>query len=203
MFIFVRQLRLIISLPLLFGTYFSAQPNIVKPIHLATGISLQFVQPLPTPDLAQQYNNQVLIPLHAAQAAQTAQEAATALAAQQVANTPVYTPAPVTTPVVASYGNNYDYGECTYWVASKVSVPQSMGDATNWSYGLLDAGWNQGVARAGAIGVSHLGIAGHVVYVESVNADGSVNISEMNALLGWNQVDYRTVGASDFQWFYQ
>jgi surface antigen len=33
---------------------------------------------------------------------------------------------------------------------------------------------------------------GHVAYVESVNADGSFTVSEMN-YGGWGRVDYRTI----------
>ncbi len=37
---------------------------------------------------------------------------------------------------------------------------------------------------------------GHVGFVESVNADGSVNVSEMN-VAGWGRVSYRTIPAEE------
>jgi surface antigen len=49
--------------------------------------------------------------------------------------------------------------------------------------------------------VFRIGWVGHVAYVESVNADGSFEISEMNYWYagsgGWGRVDHRPVGAND------
>lgn len=97
-------------------------------------------------------------------------------------------------------GNNYAYGYCTWYVANRVAVPSSMGNATNWSYGLAAAGWSRTLAP-GSVGVSHLGAAGHVVYAELVTPLG-VLVSEMNYSGGWNIVNQRLVSASSFEWFH-
>lgn len=107
-------------------------------------------------------------------------------------------PTPVYSPVVHSYGNNYSAGQCTWYVASRVSVPSSMGDATSWSYGLSAAGWSRTLAP-GSIGVGHVGI-GHVVYVEAVTPIG-VLISDMN-YAGPFIVTHRTVSPAEYEWFH-
>ena len=103
---------------------------------------------------------------------------------------------------LASYGfNGYDFGYCTYWVAlrrSQVgeSLPDNLGNASSWAYLARAYGLSVGntpMQYAAAV-VSTAG-EGHVVFVESVNADGSINISEMNHL-GWDIVDHETVPAS-------
>jgi len=60
-----------------------------------------------------------------------------------------------------------------------------MGDAVNWG--------NVMPRSAPVVGAVYweAGI-NHVSYVESVNPDGSVTVSEAN-YQGWNQVSYRTV----------
>ncbi len=35
--------------------------------------------------------------------------------------------------------------------------------------------------KAGSVAVAHIGAFGHVMYVESVNGDGTINISQYNA----------------------
>lgn len=159
---------------------------------LAKITSLDFVAPLAQPN----YDQAVLVPLHTAEAAAAAQAAAEALAAQQAAAAAEA----ARQALIASqtiYGNNYDFGQCTYYVAGRVSVPASMGNATNWEYGLLNAGWHYGLA-AGSVGVSHNGWAGHVVYVESVT-NGVITISEMNAV-GFDRVDTRIASPNEFIW---
>lgn len=101
----------------------------------------------------------------------------------------------------ATYGNNYTPGQCTWYVASRINVPQSMGNATSWSYGLSAAGWRSGGPIVGAIGVSHAGYAGHVVIVEAVEG-GNVLISEMNGPSGPFVVDTRLAPISDFEYYY-
>jgi surface antigen len=54
---------------------------------------------------------------------------------------------------------------------------------------------------AGAVGTTTRGALGHVVYVESVNGDGTINISEMNAPT-FGKTTYRTASASEFVYIY-
>lgn len=106
----------------------------------------------------------------------------------------------------ASYdgSNTYDYGYCTWYVKNRrgASLPNSLGNANTW-YSRAQA---QGMAvgstpRAGAVGTTTRGALGHVVYVESVNADGSINISEMNAPK-FGVTTYRTASAGEFLYIY-
>lgn len=188
------------------GSYAQAKP-VSASATVLTGLNVEALVPaLPTPV---SYDQGVLIPLRAVQAtekvvADNLVAIAQAKAAQEAlvaAN--VVSEQSVVTPTTVTYsGNNYDFGSCAWYVASQISVPSSMGNATDWSVGLIAAGWTQGNAQVGAIGVSHAGLLGHVVIITGVNADGSVNLSEMN-YDGWDVVDQRTAPADEFTYFYQ
>lgn len=103
-------------------------------------------------------------------------------------------------------GNGYIYGYCTWYVASRIRVPTNWHNANTWDdYARQTDGWVvNNTPRAGSIlqddGVLY-GIY-HVAYVESVNSDGSVNISEMNAprwgvrtTRTWSAAQLRAAGA--------
>jgi len=105
----------------------------------------------------------------------------------------------------ANYGGNgYDYGYCTWYVASRVGVPNNWGNANTWdNYARITPGWTVStVPRVGAIaqtdGMSYLG---HVAYVEAVSPDGTmIQYSDMNGLRGWGRVGYSGwVPASTYQ----
>lgn len=101
-------------------------------------------------------------------------------------------------------GNTYDYGYCTWYVKNRrgASLPNSLGNANTWYSRAWDLGMAVGsTPRAGAVGTTTRGALGHVVYVESVNGDGSINISEMNAPT-WGAVTYRTANANEFSYIY-
>lgn len=101
-------------------------------------------------------------------------------------------------------GNTYDYGYCTWYVKDRrgASLPNGLGNANTWYSRAQAMGLAVGSApRAGAVGTTTRGGLGHVVYVESVNADGSINISEMNSPT-WGKVTYRTAAASEFVYIY-
>jgi LysM repeat protein len=110
---------------------------------------------------------------------------------QQLLN---YTIVYVNAPVYGS-GGKFPYGYCTWWVAHKRYIPWS-GNAWQWWYNAQQFGYAEGqVPKAGAImvqGISYASPVGHVAYVESVNADGSFTVSEMN-YGGWGRLDYRTI----------
>lgn len=92
--------------------------------------------------------------------------------------------------------NGYPYGWCTYYAASKKNIPSNWGNAGQWLSSAQANGYSTGSApQAGAIIVTGESWYGHVGYVESVNSDGSANISEMN-YNGWGTVSTRTVSAS-------
>ncbi len=88
---------------------------------------------------------------------------------------------------------SFPFGQCTYYVATKVPIPWH-GDAWTWFGSALAAGWAVGATpRVGAVMVTwESRIFGHVSYVEAINADGSWLVSEMN-YVGWGVLDQRTV----------
>ena len=112
---------------------------------------------------------------------------------------PMSQPAAPVRPVPAT-GNWFSYGYCTWWVAHKRYIPW-RGNAYQWWWNARSFGFAEGpTPRAGAVmvmGISGTSPQGHVAYVESVNANGSFVVSEMNwwgvSGGGWNRVDYRTV----------
>jgi surface antigen len=113
----------------------------------------------------------------------------------------------VSAPISYAYdaSNTYAYGYCTWYVKNRrgASLPNTLGNANTW----YSRAWSMGMAvgttpRAGAVGTTTAGSLGHVVYVESVNSNGTITISEMNAAAGWNAVNTRTANASEFVYIY-
>jgi surface antigen len=90
----------------------------------------------------------------------------------------------------ASYGGNgYDFGYCTWYVASKIAVPTNWGNANTWATYAALSGWNvSSRPTPGAIAQTSRGWAGHVAIVHEVSSDGSmIKYSDMNGLAGWNR----------------
>lgn len=99
-----------------------------------------------------------------------------------------------------SFANTYTRGQCTWYAASRRAVPNNWGNAYTWYFRARAAGYATGSEpRAGAIGWER---NNHVVYVESVNPNGTVNISEMNWGGRPGVVHYRTTPASQFLYIY-
>ena len=94
--------------------------------------------------------------------------------------------------VAVAAGNHFAFGNCTYYVYNRRQIPW-QGDAWAW-YGNAQAmGYATGKApRAGSIMVTWESGYGHVAYVESVNADGSWVVAEMN-WVAFNTVDRRLI----------
>jgi len=97
-------------------------------------------------------------------------------------------------------GNTYYWGQCTWYVASRRYVPNNWGNAISWYYNAQASGFGTGsTPRAGAIGWERMN---HVVYVESVNGDGTVTISEMNYGGRPGVLHYRTEPIGRFLYIY-
>jgi surface antigen len=98
-----------------------------------------------------------------------------------------------------SAGNTYYRGYCTWYAKSKrPDIPNSLGNANTWYIRAKALGLPTGTEpKAGAIGQQGM----HVVYIEKVNKDGTVTISEMN-YKGYGIVSFRTVPASYFRYIY-
>lgn len=94
--------------------------------------------------------------------------------------------------VYSNYG--YDCGFCTWWAAMKRAtsgdpVPSNLGEAYSWLYSAAAMGIPEGTTpQPGAVIWFP---DDHVAYVESVAADGTTTISEMNHLY-WGVEDART-----------
>jgi LysM repeat protein len=83
-------------------------------------------------------------------------------------------------------------GWCTWYVATKRNVTW-RGDAGYWYANASAQGYPVGpTPKVGSIMVTWESWAGHVAYVESVNADGSWVVSEMN-WIAFNVINERTI----------
>lgn len=91
-------------------------------------------------------------------------------------------------------GNTYGWGQCTWYAKNRrPDLPNMLGNGGSWRYSAAARGIATGTTpQAGAIAE----IPGHVMYVESVNGNGTINISEMNYGGGVGVVNYRTIAAS-------
>lgn len=96
-------------------------------------------------------------------------------------------------------GNTYTAGYCTWYAKNRrADLPNNLGNANTWVSRAAAQGIPTGsTPRAGAIGQQGM----HVVYVERVNSNGTVYISEMN-YKGLYVKSTRTVPASYFTYIY-
>ncbi|MBE5666057.1 CHAP domain-containing protein [Staphylococcus sp. SS251] len=105
-------------------------------------------------------------------------------------------------PLFTSKNNLYTAGQCTWYVFDKRAkeghtISTFWGDAKNWAGQAASNGFK--VDRhptRGSILQTVNGPFGHVAYVEKVNIDGSILISEMN-WVGEYIVSSRTISASE------
>ncbi|HYG83555.1 MAG TPA: LysM peptidoglycan-binding domain-containing protein [Verrucomicrobiae bacterium] len=106
----------------------------------------------------------------------------------------------------ASVGNRYDVGYCTWWVYERRAqtgrpIGSFWGNATSWAGFAASAGFKvNNTPAVGSIMQSSGGWGGygHVAFVERVNPDGSVYVSEMN-YQGWSVQSFRTIPAGQAQ----
>ena len=101
-----------------------------------------------------------------------------------------------------SVGNRYAFGNCTWYAyerraAMGMPVGSFWGNGGSWAYSASASGYRvDNVPSYGAVLVES-GSPGHVAVVESVAADGTVVVSEMNnsAYGGFNIINNRTISA--------
>ena len=99
-------------------------------------------------------------------------------------------------------GNRYAFGNCTAYVYDKryeagKPIGGMWGNGRDWAISAMNAGYTvNGTPAVGSImqSVSGGGGYGHVAYVEAVNSDGSIVLTEMN-YAGFNTVSQRTLSA--------
>lgn len=96
-------------------------------------------------------------------------------------------------------GNGYDRGYCTWWAAVRRAqvgkpIPSNWGNARTWLVLAQRSRYATGSEPQthAIIWTPPRDYYGHVGFVEAINPDGSVNVSEMNTV-GWNKVSYKTL----------
>lgn len=173
-----------------------AQASSQKPLNSVSNIEalIQLVE-MPQP---KNYDKEILEPLREAQAKQAAEEAERAR--QEEEGRTVWLKSIAVRPQpTGTYYNSYYWHQCTWYVASRLNLPSSLGNAREWLYNLPRNGFQSGPPVPGAIGVTQQGYYGHVVLAEQVDG-ASVLISE------YNYIPYsygeRWVRRTDFSWFY-
>lgn len=99
----------------------------------------------------------------------------------------------------SSAGNTYSGGYCTYYAKQRrPDLPNNLGNASTWVSRARAQGIPTGtVPRVGAIGQK----GNHVVYVERLNNDGTITISDMNWAGLW-KITTRTVPANSHTYIY-
>ena len=99
-----------------------------------------------------------------------------------------------------SANNLYTAGQCTWYVFDRVggSIGSTWGNASNWANAAAASGYTvNNKPKSGAILQTSQGAYGHVAYVESVNNDGSITVSEMNYAGGPFNTSKRTISAGE------
>lgn len=137
-------------------------------------------------------------------AATVATAPATPAAPAGAGYTPVYsqtyTPGAQAVYETDSAGNTYFKGYCTWYVKDRrPDLPNMLGNGGQWVGNAAARGYATGsTPQVGAVAETN----GHVAYVEAVNADGTITISEMNGTAGFGNVGSRNVPASSYNYIY-
>ncbi len=100
-------------------------------------------------------------------------------------------------------GDDYAFGNCTYWVAMlraqiNQPIPNNWGNAATWAANAMLAGHvvDHNPSYGAIMQISNVDHGlGHVAFVEQVYPDGSWQISEMN-VIGYDEVDTKILPAS-------
>jgi surface antigen len=107
----------------------------------------------------------------------------------------------------SSQGNTYPVGQCTYYVKSVAPwVGNYWGNGGDWAGSAAAAGFRvDSTPEAGAVAVfapsAQYTAYGHVAYVESVNGDGTITVSEGN--YGGKAYNVRTLSAAGVQFIHR
>lgn len=118
---------------------------------------------------------------------------------QAVEPTKLVEQAPVS--VIFAWPNTYAGGNCTFFVASKVPVPDSLGNANTWAIRAAEQGYTVStVPKIGAVAQTSAGALGHVAIVRDIQGS-QVLIEEMNSL-GLGVIDSRWVPISSYVYIY-
>ena len=112
---------------------------------------------------------------------------------------------------VGTDGYGYGCRQCVSYVAWRVGVergyvPVNWGNANDWVGNARRAGYTvSSTPKAGSAGVIYGGQYGHIVWVDSVNGDGTLTISQYNYFNaggpGWGHYSKMIVPAATYQYF--
>ena len=101
----------------------------------------------------------------------------------------------------------YGFRNCTDWVAWRVRtngghVPSGLGNARQWDDRAPGYGYTvSSTPRDGAAAVSNYGYYGHVMFVEKVNGDGTITVSDYNRA-GTGKYDVNVISPSGLVFVY-
>ena len=102
----------------------------------------------------------------------------------------------------------YGYRNCTDWVSFRVGVktgsyvPSGLGNAKQWDDRAPSYGYTvSSTPREGSAAVSNYGYYGHVMYVEAVNGDGTITVSDYNRA-GTGKYDINVINPSGLKFVY-
>jgi surface antigen len=171
---------------------YNANKSIINPDVIHAGDKIRIPkEDEKLPDRFGSYRSSITAARPVAASASTATAATTSTATSRQA-TATYTS--------SSAGNTYVWGQCTWYVKNRrPDLPNRLGNGGQWAANAAARGYATGsTPRAGAVAE----IPGHVMYVESVNGNGTINISEMNYNGGVGIVNYRTIAASSAYYIY-
>lgn len=138
-------------------------------------------------------SNQNNVRVTTTQAPTSSNQATTSNSSSNVSTTTTSTSRPST----GGGANLYTSGQCTYYAFSKrPDLGSTWGNANNWASAAAQSGYTvNNNPSSGAVLQSTAGGYGHVAYVDKVNSDGSIQVSEMN-YQGVGVVSTRTISAS-------
>ncbi|EKU48222.1 LysM peptidoglycan-binding domain-containing protein [Staphylococcus massiliensis] len=100
---------------------------------------------------------------------------------------------------IFNHSNLYTWGQCTWHVFNRRAqvgkgISTYWWNANAWDSGAISDGYRvDGTPTVGSILQSDLGYYGHVAFVERVNSDGSLLVSEMNYSAAPGIATYRTI----------
>lgn len=173
---------------------YNANPEISNPDIIDVGNEIRI--PAAEEQLADRYSE-----FSAQQAAAAAVVApVNAVAGYQPVYSQTYTPGSQPVYATDSAGNTYFKGYCTWYVKDRrPDLPNMLGNGGQWTANAAAKGYATGsTPQVGAVAET----SGHVAYVEAVNADGTITISEMNGTAGFGAIGSRNVPASQYRYIY-
>ena len=171
---------------------FNANPELANPDMIDVGNQVRI--PAADEQLADRYGE------FAAQRAAAVVTSTASTANYEPVYSQTYTPGAQAVYATDSNGNTYFKGYCTWYAKERrPDLPNMLGNGGQWVANAAARGIATGNApKVGAVAET----SGHVAYVEAVNADGTITISEMNGTAGFGAVGSRNVPASQYNYIY-